>query len=1420
MVSMLLWSLLSMAPAAGVYALEAKPGDKSGDASQPQAAEGQVVVMYEDGAVDTSEPETRAEKNSAKKARKSKAFGLMMSEAGSEDPDQAENTLGQQGEILSETLGSDYVIEDTVVLDSGDGSAAKQELGDEAEPSGETVVSTVSSDKYSADELAEMLSKNDKIYAAEPNYIFHAAGIPDWNDTFIQESWQNAEKGVNADSAWNSPDFDRSEKPIIIAVLDTGIDYEHEDLADRMWTEPEGFKLKGNHGMDFVYKDDDPMDENGHGTHCAGIIAAAANNEKGVAGIAGPSQKIQLMSARVLDEEGSGTFEDIVSAFYYLIRAKKAGADIRAINCSLGASVSSDIFSKVIDKAGENGILTIAAAGNETSDNDQVPSAPANCNSEYVISVAALDDNGELASYSNYGKRNVDVAAPGSNILSTVSYYNYAPYLYDNDRIGKTTEYYGEFGGAELIEETNEAGEVTQRVMPVLGTDYNGDPVTSAGTFGESVMISDLGSESSGKATLELTDSEDASFNIGNNKTTLRWKITGAKNGDTYVLYFPYEKLATGYYDNWMNMVFRTHTDGEDGGYGELDFGDIISYVDKNGKLIYRTVSSESFFGFALPVSEDWNSIWQASGSMDRLYSHFDVGNIHKEDETGDSGNSGGSEVIDPKDDYGLGFVYTAQADGDIYVDISSLAVGKGGAKEEDLGKYDVMSGTSMATPAVTGSVALLAAMNPDLSAADLRDKLYETTHGGYAEYCSTGGAVDFANYASEPANAKPVISGATCDFDKKTVTLTTKNAGTEPEVSAEFNFADKTVQIPSTNLSVSDGKITISDKEGLIGSQVTFNVRNTQTGLEGQKTLYLVKGLKEYKELFTMDKEQEEEEIEDWSKGSKTDKLISASSEDDEEDEEDPVFPAGMTYIKGANKYLLYDATSIYKLAKNDDGRYEVTAIGKSIEDAVNAYAKKKAKTDELWAPDDAEKYEEERKAAEESGDEEALESSSYYTTTLVGEPACIGNTVYVLVNVDFVDRESVMVLGLDMANKNKWTVYYDSLGEFGSEPADMKLTESEPTVASYKGKLYVMAAFETVDDGKATGNSKVYSCTLSAKGSKWEKAADMSVPVKGGKALAQGGSLYYFLGSDDENEIDYNVYKFDGSKWSEAGKLPVAVYKGGGADPMALFFGIFEEDISCAYGIDEKGLIFAGRSFDGAGDTFRFNTSTGKIDQLGYSLWGDAADRVTDGTVAGGKLLVQYDVDEGEKTVAKTIPIKTGYVNVTVKKSGKGSGTVKGSGSYPKGESAKVEVTPAKGCYIYQISTTNLSPNVNKKYGKSTKASKATYKATFKGAKDAVIKVHFGKVSTKLTVQNVKKVKVGKRKIKAYTDGTINGVTWKSSKKKFAKVNKDGSITFKKAGIGKTVKLTATSKENSKLKKTIKVKIKGKKKAKKKGK
>jgi len=158
------------------------------------------------------------------------------------------------------------------------------------------------------------------------------------------------------------------------------------------------------------------MDDNGHGTHCAGIIGAEGENDRGIAGV---NWKVKIMPLKFMNAGGFGSTKDAIEAINYVIDRKKAGVNVRIISASWGSTQKSRALEDVIRKAYENDILFVAAAGNSTVDNDRQPHFPSSYNVPNVISVAALDRNDQLAKFSNYGAKSVAVAAPGVEILST-----------------------------------------------------------------------------------------------------------------------------------------------------------------------------------------------------------------------------------------------------------------------------------------------------------------------------------------------------------------------------------------------------------------------------------------------------------------------------------------------------------------------------------------------------------------------------------------------------------------------------------------------------------------------------------------------------------------------------------------------------------------------------------------------------------------------------------------------------------------------------------------------------------------------------------------------------------------------------------------------------------------------------------------
>ena len=271
----------------------------------------------------------------------------------------------------------------------------------------------------------EKLNKNDEIEYAEPNYIIHALKTP--NDPGFEQLWGlhnigqdngTPDADINAVEAWTVS----TGGDVVIAVIDTGIDYEHSDLAANMWRNPgeipeNGIDDDNNgyiddiYGIDTYNNDSDPMDDQYHGTHCAGTIAAVGNNGVGVVGVC---WKAKLMALKFLSSGGSGSIDNAIECIEYAVNN---GAKI--MNNSWGGGGFSQALEEAIEISNQSNVLFCAAAGNSSNNNDNnafFPSSYANSN---IISIAASDNNDNLASFSCYGFSSVDFAAPGVDIFST-----------------------------------------------------------------------------------------------------------------------------------------------------------------------------------------------------------------------------------------------------------------------------------------------------------------------------------------------------------------------------------------------------------------------------------------------------------------------------------------------------------------------------------------------------------------------------------------------------------------------------------------------------------------------------------------------------------------------------------------------------------------------------------------------------------------------------------------------------------------------------------------------------------------------------------------------------------------------------------------------------------------------------------------
>jgi subtilisin family serine protease len=252
---------------------------------------------------------------------------------------------------------------------------------------------------------------------AQPDYEISLAGTP--NDPGFSQQWSLKNTGqyggtpgddIGATTAWNA---EAGASTIIVAVIDSGIDYNHPDLAANMWHNPSVSSVGDVYGASYVTGTEtgNPYDDNGHGTVVAGIIGAVANNGIGISGVA---PNVKIMDLKFLDGSGNGNTANAIQAVYYAVNH---GAKI--INASWGGSGSSSALQSAIDYARAHGVIFVAAAGNNSANNDTSAQYPADYPEDNVVSVAATDWNDKLASYSNYGPTTVDLAAPGSYIYST-----------------------------------------------------------------------------------------------------------------------------------------------------------------------------------------------------------------------------------------------------------------------------------------------------------------------------------------------------------------------------------------------------------------------------------------------------------------------------------------------------------------------------------------------------------------------------------------------------------------------------------------------------------------------------------------------------------------------------------------------------------------------------------------------------------------------------------------------------------------------------------------------------------------------------------------------------------------------------------------------------------------------------------------
>jgi subtilisin family serine protease len=275
---------------------------------------------------------------------------------------------------------------------------------------------------HSTASLIRNFQPGRQVAFVEPNYVVHANLIPD--DPLWASLWGMVK--ISAPDAW---DITTGSTSSVVAVVDTGISYNHEDLAGNVWSAPIDFTVTiggvditcaaGTHGFNAIARTCDPFDDHGHGTQVSGIAGAVGNNGLGVVGV---NWTAGIIASKFLNAGGAGTLADAIDAIEFTVQAKSIlgeGANVRVLSNSWGGGGFSQALLDEIVSARDHDMLFVAAVGSSSSDMDLNPFYPASYDVENVIAVMATTESDERAPFSNWGRNSVHLGAPGVVILST-----------------------------------------------------------------------------------------------------------------------------------------------------------------------------------------------------------------------------------------------------------------------------------------------------------------------------------------------------------------------------------------------------------------------------------------------------------------------------------------------------------------------------------------------------------------------------------------------------------------------------------------------------------------------------------------------------------------------------------------------------------------------------------------------------------------------------------------------------------------------------------------------------------------------------------------------------------------------------------------------------------------------------------------
>lgn len=586
---------------------------------------------------------------------------------------------------------------------------------DDAAPSGTDLrVALVERAGADVDDLVAELESLDFVVAAQPNYVI-SLGDAAPNDT-LYGAWQynmtSESAGIDLEAALAARTSGSADEKNVVAVMDTGVDASHPDLAGVMWENPgiEGLPGEaGSCGYDFCDNDDDPTPgtslADSHGTHCAGIIAGVLGNGEGVAGV---SSDTKIMALKVAPEGGAGElfFNNVISAYEYLIGAALSGEHVVATNNSWEVGGYSPVLDYLVNQAGKLGILSVFAAGNSNSDTSSVPvGATVGLESPYAVVIASSNEANAISSFSNYSETEVDVALPGSQIMSTVStdaaqtYFSPTVSLATGRDLAYVNDFsdYGEGLDAYRLSILTADGDA---VSPEVEDAFSIEPVADTGRGVPGLKVTLDPSKTDGGAAYAVV---------------LQWELDNPFLGTTHTAQ-DYAIGANGHFDvsassNMYLYLVPVLAVTKGGETVMLQGADVSSGIHPD----FSGISGASLSGIDTEEAT-------LRGGVQAVIAPDD--GVWPEDEV--------TLYLEP---YGIG-----------------LVSGEGVTEETSAyAPYALMSGTSMATPMAAGVIGQMAALEPEAGALELRGRLVgstvpvDTTYTGVEKHTATDGRFDWS---------------------------------------------------------------------------------------------------------------------------------------------------------------------------------------------------------------------------------------------------------------------------------------------------------------------------------------------------------------------------------------------------------------------------------------------------------------------------------------------------------------------------------------------------------------------------------------------------------------------------------------------------------------------------------------------------